>query len=92
MAGQNDPRLQVHSSGYGRVEVVDFKPQEHTISMRKVSVPNGTVMMLHVPTVQLKNQAAVRNEPLILGAAMVTLATKETLIPAAARLNVSHAN
>jgi hypothetical protein len=26
MAGQNDLRLQVDSSGYGRVEVVDFKP------------------------------------------------------------------
>jgi hypothetical protein len=92
MAGQKDLRLQVHSSGYGRVEVVDFKPQEHTISMRKVSVANGTVMMLHVPTVQLKNQPALRNEPLILGAAMVTLASKETLIPETACLNVSDTN
>jgi hypothetical protein len=92
MAGQNDLRLQVHSSGYGRVEVVDFKPKEHTISVREVSVANGTVMMLHVPMVQLKNQPAVRNEPLILGAAVVALATKETLIPATAGLNVSDTN
>jgi hypothetical protein len=60
--------------------------------MREVWVANGTVMMLHVPKVQLKNQPAQRNKPLILGAAVVTLAAKESLIPATACLNVSDTN
>src|ERR1043166_1007128 len=92
MPWQDDLRLQVRSSGNGRFEIVHFKPQEHAISMRKVRVADGTVMMFHIPTVQLKNQPAVRNESLILGAAMVALTAEETLIPATAGLNVTHAN
>jgi hypothetical protein len=49
-------------------------------------------MMLHIPAVQLKNQPAVRNEPLVLRAAMAALTAKEALIPATARLNIAHAN
>jgi hypothetical protein len=60
--------------------------------MREVWVADGTVVVLHIPTVQLKNQPAARNEPLILGAAVAALTAEETLIPATARLNVTHAN
>ena len=93
MTWHDDLSLQVLSASNGRVEVVEFKPQEHAISVwRDVWVSDATMMMLNIPSVQLKNQPAVRNEPLILRAAMRTLTAKETLIPATARLNIAHAN
>jgi hypothetical protein len=92
MAREDDLRLQLRGPGDSRVEVANFKPQEHTVSRREVGIADGTVMMLHIPAVQLKNQLPVRNEPLILRAAMATLTAKETLIPATARLNIAHAN
>lgn len=92
MAWFDDLSLHFGGADNGRVEVVHFKPEEHAVSMRELRIADGAVMMLHVPTMQLKHQPAVRNEPLILAAAMVAFATEETLIPAAARLNIAHAN
>ena len=93
MARHDDFSLQVLSAGNGRVEVLDFKPQKHAISVWPgVWIADTTVVMLHIPPVQLKDQAAVRNEPLIFTAAMRTLTGKEALIPATARLNIAHAN
>ena len=92
MARPDDLRLQVRGAGQGGVEVGDFKPQEHAVSGREVGIADGAVMVLHVPAVQLQNQPAVRDESLILSAAVVTLTTQEALIPAAACLDVTHAN
>ena len=92
MSWQDDLRLQVRSAGNDRLEIVHFKPEEHTISMGEVWVADRAVMMLDIPTVQLKNQPAVRNKSLILGAAMIALAAEESLIPATARLDIGHAN
>jgi hypothetical protein len=56
------------------VEIVEFKPQEHAISIwLEVWISDATTMMPHIPSVQLKNQSAVRNEPLILRTPMSTL-------------------
>jgi hypothetical protein len=92
MAREDDLRTQLRGAVNSRLEVVDFKPQEHAISRREAGIADGSVMVLHIPAVQLKNQLAVRNEPLILRAAMATLTVKETLIPATARLNIAHGN
>src|SRR5439155_26715474 len=92
MARKEDLSLQIRGAGNGRVEVANFKPQEHAVSRCEVGIADGTVMMLNIPPVQLKNQPAVRNEPLILRAAMGTLTAKKTLVPATARLNIAHAN
>ena len=93
MAWQDDLSLQVLSACHGRVEVVDFKPEEHAISVRlDVWISNRAMMMLDLPSVQLQNQPAVRNEPLIVRPAMRTLTAQEPLVPAAARLNVTRAN
>lgn len=92
MAGQDDHRLQIRGSGQGRIKVVHFEPQEHAVSGSEVGIADRTVMMLHIPAVQLKHQPAVRNEPLILRAAMVALTTKQALIPATARLDITHAD
>lgn len=92
MAWQNDLRLQVHRANESRVEVAYFKPEKHAVSGREVGIADGTVMMLHIPAVQLKHEPALRNQSLVLRAAVVTLAAKETLIPATARLDIAHAN
>ena len=93
MAWHDDFSLQVLSAGDGRVEVVEFKPQEHAISVwRDVWISDTPMMMLHIPSVQLKDQPVTRDQPLILLAAMRTLAAEQTLIPATARLDVAHAN
>ena len=92
MARQDDLHLQLGSAGSGGIKVADFKPQEHPVSRRKAAVANPSVMMLHIPMVQLKNQPALRNKSLIVRAAMIAPTAKKALIPAAARLNISHAN
>ena len=93
MAWHDDLSLEGLSACNGRVEVVEFKPQEHAISVgRDVWIANTPMMMLHIPSVQLKDQPAMGNEPFILTAAMRALTAKETLIPATARLDIAHAN
>jgi len=76
MARQNDFRLQFRGAGNGRVEVVNFKPQKHAVASREFPVTDRTMMVLHLPVMQLKHQPAIRNEPLIIWTAMVTLAAK----------------
>jgi len=93
MAWQDDLNLHFLGAGHGGVEVPDFKPEQHAISVwLGLWISDGAVMMLHFPPVQLQNQLAVRYQPLILNAAMRALTTQEPLIPAAAGLHVAHAN
>ena len=92
MAWHIDLSVQILSACNRHVEVVEFKPQEHAVSWCDVGISDAGMMMLYIPSVQLKNQPALRNEPLVLGPAMGALAAKETLIPATARLDIGHAN
>ena len=92
MAREDDLRLQLCGAGNSHVEVANFKPQEHAVSRHEVGIADRSVMMLHIPAVQLKNQLGVRNKALILRAAMAALTAKKTLVPATARLNIAHAN
>ncbi len=93
MAWHHDLSVQVLSACNRGVEVVEFKPQEYAVSVWcDLGIPYAGMMMLHIPSVQLKNQPVVRNEPLVRGPAMGALAPKETLIPATARLDIGHAN
>jgi len=89
---QYNLRLQVLRARDSRIEVVQFKPEENAVSMCQLGVANGTVVMLHIPGVQLKNEPALGNEPLVLRASMPTLTPEQTLIPATAGLNIAHAN
>ena len=92
MARQHNLRLQFLGAGQSRVEVADFKPQEHAVSWFDGGIANATMMMLHLPTVQLKKQPPLRNQTLIVRAAMVTPTAQKPLIPATARFNIAHAN
>jgi len=93
MAWQDN--LGVHRLGArnGCVEVVDLKPQEHAVSVwLKTGIPDGAVMVLHIPSVQLQDQPSSRDQPFILTATVRALTTQQTLIPATARLNITHAD
>src|SRR5688572_11602890 len=93
MAWQDDLSLQFFSACHGRIEVVEFKPQEHAISVgRDVWISDTPMMMLHIPSVQLEDQPVTQDQPLIIPAAMRTLTAEQALIPATARLNIAHAN
>ena len=93
MARFDDLSFHPFRTCHSGIEVVEFKPQEHAISVwLDVWISDTAMMMLHIPSVQLKNQPAVRNQPLILRAAMRTLTAKETLIPATARFDIAYAN
>ena len=92
MPGLNHLDLHFFGAGYGRVEIIEFKPQQHAIAMLQILVTDRTVIVSHVPAVQLKDQSIVQNKTLILGAAMRTSTTKQTLIPATARFDIVHAN
>ena len=93
MPGLNHLDLHFFGAGYGRIEIVKLKPQEHAVSVRlEILIADRTVIVSHVPVVQLKDQSIVQNKTLILGAAMRTSTTKQTLIPATARFDIVHTN
>ena len=93
MAWDDNLSFQFRSPCEGRVEIIDFKPQEHAISVwLEARVADGAVMMSYVPVMQLKNEPSVQNKSLVLAAAMGALATKEMLIPPAAGFNITDAN
>src|SRR5262245_15039124 len=93
MARLDDFSLQLRRAGDGGIDVVDFKPYEADVSIRlHIGITDRTVMMLHVPSVQLEDQSAIRNQPFIFRAAVRALTAEETLIPSAARFDVMHAN
>src|SRR5579863_1953989 len=88
---QDNLDLHFPRPGDGRVEVVDFEPKKHAISVGLlILVADGSVMVLHLPPMQLQNQAPLHGQPFILGAAVGALATEEPLIPATARLDITY--
>ena len=92
MAWQNDFRLQVHGAGMSSVKIVQFKPEEYAVSMRKVGITDLTVMMLVFPAMELAHQLAFTNESLVIRSTMGALAAEQALIPSAARLDIAHAD
>ena len=93
MARPDNPRLQLLSTCNGRLEVVKLEPEEDAVSIGfKIGIPDRTVMVPHIPSVQLKDQPAMRDQPLILRATMSTLTAKQTPIPATACFDVMHTN
>src|SRR6185295_16289577 len=81
MARKDDLRPQLRDAGNRRVEVADLKPQEHSVSMSKLWVADGAVVMLKVPAMQLKHQPPIGHEPFIIRPAVVAPAAEQLLIP-----------
>ena len=90
--GMNHFDLHFFRTSYGRVEIIEFEPQQHTIAMRQILVTDWTVIVSHIPAVQLQDQLSIRNKPLVLRSAVRTLTAQQTLIPTTARFDIMHAN
>jgi hypothetical protein len=74
-------------------EIVDLKPKQHAVSVGPVvRIGDTAVMMLHFEAVQLKHKLAVGDQLFIGGASMIAATAKQTLVPPAARFDISHDN
>lgn len=83
----------ISSALHDCVEIIDFKPQQHAVSVWPVvRVANRTVVVVHLETVQLKNKLSIRHQLFICGAAMSAAAAQEPLIPSAACLHIGYSN
>ena len=51
-----DERAQLVGAGDGGVEIVDFEPEQDAVSNAGGGVAHGTVMVIDVPGVKLKDQ------------------------------------
>lgn len=76
----------------GRIKILYLKPQQHTIAMSQFRIPDGPVMVLNVPVVQLHNQLAVGDQLFVMAPTMAALTSQQPLVPATARLNISDTN
>jgi hypothetical protein len=60
MPGKNHFDLHFLGAGHCRIEVVNLKPQKHSVSVGlQIWIADRTVMVPHVPPVQLKDQSIV---------------------------------
>ena len=92
MARQDNLRPKFLGAHYGRVKVLHFKPQQHSIPRRQFRIPDGAVMVSNVPAMQLHEQLAIRNQLLVLGSTVAALASKKKLVPTTARFDISDTN
>jgi hypothetical protein len=93
MARHHDRNAHFFGALHHRVEVVHFEPEQHSVAVRLVGrVGDRPVMVFDAKAVELQNQLAVVHQLFVLLAAVRALASEQTLIPAAARFNVRHAN
>jgi hypothetical protein len=93
MPGMNYLDLHFFRTGHSCIEIVEFKPQQHAVSVRlEILIADWAVIVSYIPPVQLQDQSPIRNKPLVLGTAVCALTTKKTLIPTAACFDIMHAN
>jgi len=93
MPRHHDFRAHFGSPLHDGIKIVHLKPQQHAISVWFViTISNGAVMMLRFETVQLKNKLAVPHQLFICGAAVIALATQQTLVPTAARFHIRYSD
>jgi hypothetical protein len=75
------------------VKVIYFEPQQHAIAVRLViTVADPAVIVFYFEAVELENKLAVRDQSFIFAAAMIALATQQTLVPPAACFHICNGN
>src|SRR5262245_54426961 len=74
------------------VEVIDFEPEQDAVAVGPLLlIADATVMVLHLPTVELQDEPTLAvHKPLVLWAAVVTAAAEHLLIPAARGFDIGH--
>jgi hypothetical protein len=85
--------VHLYGARNGRFEVVYLKPEQNTIAVRFVArITDRPMVMLNLEPMQLQDQNAIRNKPLILWATVCASASEQAPIPAAACLDIVYGN
>jgi hypothetical protein len=84
---------QVHRATHGRVEVVEFEPQQDAIAVRAtIGISERTVVVFHIPSMQLQDEPLASRQPFILLTPVAAGAAKQLLVPSAAGRNIVDAD
>ena len=71
-----DLHIQSSSATHGSVEVVELEPQHDAVAVRaKSGISKRTMIVLHIPSMQLQHELSARHEPLVFIASMSAGAT-----------------
>src|SRR5262245_44685125 len=73
-----------------RIEIIDLKPQEDTVAVRLLIEIAEVWMIASVPVMKLQDQFAIRQQALVLAAAMSAFAIEQPPIPTAARFDIGN--
>jgi hypothetical protein len=91
MPGQHNFHAHLSGSPHDGVKVVHFEPEQDAVSVGLViAVANRPMMVFDFEAVQLKDQLAIRNQLLVLGASMAAPATQQALVPPAAGFDIGY--
>src|SRR5262245_1867749 len=91
MPRQDDVGVQLGGASDRRVNVVDLEPQEHAVAVGPViRVADRPVVVCDLEAVQLEDQHAVRDQALVLAAAVRALTAEEALVPPTAHFDIGH--
>jgi hypothetical protein len=93
MPGQHNFHAHLSGALQDLVKVVYFEPEQDAVSVGLVSaVANRPMMVFNFEAVQLKDQLAIRNQLLVLGASVAAPATQQALVPSAAGFYIGYGN
>ncbi len=93
MARQKNFRTDGSCPGYGGVEVFDLEPQKNSIAATWVSrIADPAMVMLLLPSVQLKDQPPANFQSIVVRPALCTHAAQKLLVPAAAGFDIIDAD
>ena len=91
MARENDLGLELGSAGQGLVEVVHLKPQEDAVAIgMNIRIADRQMVVGDLETVQLENEDAARDQPLVLRPSVPALTAQEMPVPATAGLHIGN--
>ena len=77
----------------GGVEVIDLEPEKDAVAVRFfVWIPDGAVVMVDGPAVELEDEFAVPDKAFVFAAAVVAFEAEEALVPATGGFDVGCAN
>jgi hypothetical protein len=92
VARQNNFRLERLRTRRCRIEVRHLEPEQHAVAVRKRWIADLSVMMCHVPAMQLEDEPITVNEAFVVRTAVIAPYAEEPLIPAAAGLDIAYAD
>lgn len=91
MFGHDHLNVHRHRALHDRIKVIHLKPNQHAVAIWLVRlVSDWDMLVIDVKAVQLEDQPPVHHEPFIFFTAVIAPASKEPLIPKAARFHVGH--